>query len=234
MTSASRPIPSSGPIAGLALAILWLVVLLGACRTVAKSDVPQSDYDGWRFYCDAGGSLCLTVLEEDYSLILTEGESIPPQAEQHVVLMSPQGRHDIMGPNDLASSVSIATRDDAVEYLRFFSSWATVHLFEDQVLEIYRGRPGYLHGPKGECFICIPPQRWRDLGLESPQVGETPGGFLVTRYVVRPASDDPNAIDLYRIQQEVGKDGSVKTIFQTQHRGLTRPERYGLSFPAYL
>jgi hypothetical protein len=234
MTSASRPILGPGPTAGLALAIVWLVVLLGACRSVARSDVHHRDSDGWRFYCDGGESLCLTVLEAECSLTLIEGESIPPQAEQRVVLISPQGSHDVVGPNDLTSCVSIATRDEAVEYLRFFSSWATVHLFEDQLLEIYRGRPGYLHGPEGECFICLPPQRWRDLGLESPQVQETPGGYLVTRYVVRPASDDPNAIDLYQVQQQVDRDGSVTAISQTPHPGLTRPERYGLAFPAYL
>lgn len=180
-------------------------------------------------------SICLPVLNEDCSLVLAEGASIPSQEEDRVVLEAHGIQRTVSGPKDLLGCVSISSSMEAVEYLRFFSSWATVHLFKEQMLEVVEGRrPAYLYGPDGTCYTCLPPQRWHSLGLASPKVEQTPNGYVVTRYVVRPSPDDANASDLYRVTQRVASDGSVDLVKETPVPGLKDPERYGLAFPRYL
>lgn len=196
---------------------------------------PEAEDSDRQLFCLDSGSLCLAALRQECSLVLVEGESIPPQAEQRVVLVSDGVRRTVRGPEDLTGCVSIDHPEHALEYLRFFSSWATAHLFDQQLLEVSRGdRPAYLHGPEGTCFICLPPARWEALSLAPPRVEATRDGFLVTRYAVRPAPEDANASDLYRVVQFVGRDGAVKILSQDPVPGLDPGERYGLAFPRYL
>jgi len=183
----------------------------------------------------ADHSPCLSVLKPSCSLTLDRGESIPPEAEDRVVLQALGVRRIVKKPEDLAGCVSLNSPQDAIEYLRFFSSWKTVHLFRDQMLEVFEGeKPAYEYGPKGTCYLCLPPNRWRALGLASPKVIVEPGGYLVTRFVVRPSPADSNVSDLYRITQRVSHNGSVSLVDEEPIPGLTRAERFGLAFPLYL
>ena len=152
-----------------------------------------------------------------------------------MIVATPDDSRVVKGPDDLVGCISIRSSAEALEYLRFFSSSATVHLFADQMLEVFPGdRPAYIYGPKGTCYICLPPRRWRALHLSSPHVTETETGYLVTRYVVRPSPEDFNASDLYRVTQRVGHDGVVELVSETHVDNLTPRERYGLAFPGYL
>lgn len=209
--------------------------LLSPCVGVPTSLSRTDPSEGQDYLCDEGTAFCLTSLRADCSLYLQAGESIPPQAEERLVLIRPGGERFIKSPDDLVGCISIENQAQALEYLRFFSSWRTVHLFEKQLLEVFPGaKPAYLYGPQSSCRLCLPPHRWRTLGLEPAQVEQTPRGFVVTRYVVRPSPEDLNASDLYRIKQRVGHDGVVELIEQAHVPALSPRERYGLAFPRYL
>jgi len=239
MTIASRhPSTLRATAAFFSAAALCTGTLLGACRSTGEGLMqPLADIDGSRFFCSSSTALCLSTLEGDCSLGVKDSDptSIPPEAEQVAVLSRGSEHKVVSGPNELAGCVSVASPEDALEYLRFFSSFRTVHLFEDQLLEVFPARrPAYLFGPKGTCYTCLPPDRWRDLGLDGPRVESVDDGFLVTRYVVRPAPEDSNASDLFRVTQWVGHDGRVELLAKEEVPGLTPAERYGLSFPHYL
>lgn len=211
---------------------LCLAGLLDACLGVAGT---AHDYDGDEFLCDGGSSVCLSLLHPACSVILLEGGSIPPEAEQELVLVTDHDRRTVRGPGDLRGCVSIESPADALKYLRFFSASATVHLFDEQLLEVFRGRrPAYLYGPSGNCFICLPPGRWKALGLVEPKLEEVEGGYVVVRYAVRPATDNPNAINLFRVTHRVSHDGAVELLAEKEVPGLEKRERYGLAFPRYL
>lgn len=217
------------------LAVLPLVASLTGCRSTSPAELATDHVDSRRLFCLNDASPCLATLRPECPLVLVDGESIPPQREQRVRLVRDGVRRTVRGPEDLVGCVSIDHPEHALEYVRFFSSWATVHLFDEQLLEISRGgRPAYRHGPDGTCFICLPPARWEALNLAPPRVEATRDGFLVTRYVVRPAPEDANASDLYRIVQLVGRDGAVELVTQDSVPGLDPGERYGLAFPHYL
>lgn len=236
MTSAANDHHRPGsPMFWWTLVALAFIAFLNGCRTTSPPTFAPDPVDAHQLFCLDSASLCLTPLLPECSLLLVEGQSIPPQAEQRVHLVSDGVPRTVRGPDDLVDCVSIDRPEHALEYLRFFSSWSTIHLFSEQILEVSRGdRPAYLHGPDGTCFICLPPARWKALNLAPPRVEATRDGFLVTRYVVRPAPEDANASDLYRIVQRVGRDGGVELVSQDPVAGLDAGERYGLAFPRYL
>jgi hypothetical protein len=131
------------------------------------------------------------------------------------------------GPADLAGCVRIVSAADALEYLRLFSSYRTVHLAEPQRLEVFPG-------PSPDCVLtCLRPRIWRKLGLTPPSV--TPrddGSFEVTRIVMKPEPYDWMPT-LYRAVELVKPDGSVEILSET--RIPSAPEDLmGLGFPMYL
>jgi hypothetical protein len=117
----------------------------------------------------------------------------------------------------------------ALEYLRFFSSLVTWHLFEGMPLEVFVGQPGYIHGQDGaDCSVCLPPQRWVELGLHSPVVFADGNAFLVTRFVVRVVKSR-FALQLFRLTERVGRDGTVETMEQVPWLTLRDEEQVGLA-----
>lgn len=195
-----------------------------------------ADLEGARYFCGKPlqGRICVTFLVDACGLQFVEGKSLPSQAEDRVVLRSSEGhQRDVRHPDDMKGCVRLADEEQALEYLRFFSSPLTVYLFDYARIEVGRGSPGYLYGPEGDCGICLPPRRWQELGLSEPRIHMDSNGFLITRYIVKRASDNAMASNLYRIREKVHRDGIVD-IVEEMEIPLTPAERYGLGFPSYL
>ena len=87
-------------------------------------------------------SVCLPGVRAGCAVRFVEGESIPAEAGERIVVRFSFGEEEtVRGPADLAGCVRIASAAEALEYLRLFSSLSTVHLFEPQRLEVFAARP---------------------------------------------------------------------------------------------
>src|SRR4051794_26311504 len=166
---------------------------------------PAGDPLGERFLCSdvPTKKLCLPTLLSGCSLTLKPGSGIPSEPEERVLLHMGNDTHLVDGPNQLKGCVSISTEAQALEYLRFFSSLTTAHLFQDEMLEIYPS------SGKGCYRVCLPKDRWSSLKLPSPLVKKMGTGFRVMRLVIKPIPNHQD-VTVFRLTQEVGVDGTVK------------------------
>ncbi|MFW6012267.1 MAG: hypothetical protein ACOC92_00985 [bacterium] len=181
--------------------------------------------------------MCLSVLRSGCTLAITEeaethGDSVelnlPPQGSEVLTLSCPDESRRVTSIHDLAGHVRIDTPADALEYLRFFSSMMTVHLFEkeEKAMEIFQGEPG-------DCYSsCLPSERWSALGLKPTTVQTLAEGFRVARNVVRPVPSSVN-VSAFRVVVDVLPDGTVEQRSQ-QPLPLDDLDRARLTFPGYL
>lgn len=195
------------------------------------------DPAGLRFLCDdlVGQNVCLSVLKPDCKLSVVQERrtadglaelSIPPEASQVLMLSCPELSREVHSPADLAGHVSIDSDSEALEYLRFFSSMSTVHLFEDKQMEIFLGSDE-------ECFSsCLPSSRWAALELKPTAVEPLPSGFRVSRNVVRPVPSPVN-VTAFRTVVEVLPDGTVHAHAEKE-LSLTLEDQARLTFPGYM
>jgi hypothetical protein len=220
-----------------ALALLLLLLLLPAlgCASAPGPGEASSDRNGDRFLCgpEDARQVCLSLVHpliiDRCAVRFVEGGSIPAEAEERIAVRRSSGPEaPVHGPADLAGCVRIASAAEALEYLRLFSSRATVHLFEPQRLEVFAGQSG-----KACWSTCLPPRAWRKLKLAAPRVTtRDDGSFEVTRIVMKP---EPQAWmpTLYRIVERVTRDGAVEVL--SEKPIAAAPEDLeGLSFPMYL
>ncbi len=192
---------------------------------------PPADPDGKRFLCGPydARSVCLSVpFREGCALRFVEGESIPPEAEEKIVVRRPSGEEaQVHGPADVAGCVRVGSAAEALEYLRLFSSFKTVHLVEPQRLEVFPG-------PSESCLLtCLRPRIWRKLGLTEARV--TPredGSFEVARIIMKPEPHDWMPT-LYRAVELVKPDGAVEILSETKIPSAPE-DLAGLTFPMYL
>lgn len=201
--------------------------LVASNRGVARAE-PAGDPLGKRFLCsDAPAKrLCPPAILSGCRVTLEPGPGIPSEPEEKMLLHQGNESHRVDGPNQLKGCVSISTEAQALEYLRFFSSLRTVHLFRDKVLEIYPS------SGKGCYLVCLPKNRWDLLRLSSPLVKKTDVGFRVTRFVIKPV---PNRQDVtvFRLTQEVGAAGTVKEL-EVVPVSIPKADLLWLGFPSYL
>jgi len=206
---------------------LSLLLLLLGCASAPGPD----DANGHRFLCgpQEARQLCLPVVRGGCAVHFLQGESIPPEAGEKVVRFGEAGEEvRVQGPSGLTGCVRIETAADALEYLRFFSSLSTVHLFEPQRLEVFPGRSG------PDCrFTCLAPRIWRRLGLTEAAVTVLKeGSFEVRRTVMKP---EPQLWrpTLYRVVERVTRDGAVRTVSEEPVPARLEDLK-DLSFPMYL
>lgn len=183
-----------------------------------------ADIHGLRFRCNDLGSskICLRVLASRCKLEVQQGKSLPPEAEERVILTVAQSRSTVHSPKDLVGCVEINTEDDALEYLRFFSSLWTVHWFESSKLEIFPGR----------CLrTCLSHRDWRAFGLKKASVTRLEDGFEVRRVVARRGAERW-PLEVLEVVERVSRAGSVE---QLSARILDIPPeiRGRLNFPTY-
>jgi hypothetical protein len=211
---------------------LSLQVLILGCASAPGPGAPARDWNGDRFLCGARGTrpVCLSIVRTGCAVQFVAGESIPAETAEKIVVRLSFGEEDtVRGPADLAGCVRIASAAEALEYLRFFSSASTVHLFEPQQLEVFQGPP---HSPACRS-ACLPPRVWQKLGLAEPRVTSLNGGaFEVTRIVIKP-EPQPSQPTLYRVTERVARDGAVEILSEQAIPSMIE-DLAGLSFPAYL
>jgi hypothetical protein len=211
----------------------WIALLLAlGCASAPRQRGTAPDWNGDHFLCGPrdARSVCLSIVREECAVRFVEGESIPAEAEETIVVRRSSGAGiTVRGPADLAGCVRIANAADALEYLRLFSSRSTVHLFEPRRLEVFQGPSGC-----PACWsTCLPPRDWRKLRLAEPRVIPRPDGtFEVTRTVMKPIPQDwlPT---LYRVTERVTRDGAVE-ILTEEAIPAAMEDLAGLSFPMYL
>jgi len=211
----------------------WIVLFLTlGCASAPRQGGTAPDWNGGRFLCGSreARSVCLSSVRTGCALRFVEGESIPAEAEEKIVVRFSFGEEEtVRGPADLAGCVRIASAAEALKYLRLFSSLSTVHLFEPQRLEVFRGPSG---GPACRS-TCLPSRVWRKLGLAEPRVTSLDGGgFEVTRIVIKP-EPQPWMPTLYRINERVARDGAVEILSEEAIPSAVE-DLAGLSFPMYL
>lgn len=211
-----------------------------ACAGFPATVEPVAFHDdsGVRFRCQdpAQSRVCLDVLQPSCALeVVSErrkvGEhgteiSLPPESDDRLEVSCDGRTWIVRSAMDLIGYVDIQSPADAVEYLRFFSSMSTVHLFNSQAMEIYVGGVG-------ECFSsCLSEDRWRALGLEPTAVEVTSQGYLVSRNLVRPIPSDTD-VTAFRVTERVSPDGSIEVLAEEEIPiGLLDKAR--LTFPGYL
>ncbi len=193
--------------------------------SVPAASYTNDDFEGRRFSCNdpAWVNICLAPLKPGSSLSIAPGRGLPREPDDKLILVSDKQAWVITGPVDLVGHVDIKSEQDALEYLRFFSSFRTVHLFAAGELEVF----------KGKCFaVCLSSERWRNLGLSDARVALGEDGFDVTRYVIKPTERIPE-VQLYRVLQRVRRDGNVLTL-ESVPVPLSIGDRLRLSFPRFL
>ena len=196
------------------------------------------DPAGLRFRCGelSGSAMCLSVLKSGCSLQLQEVSGSEPRGEQEVELPAIQEETLVLScgsqtrcvrsVDDLQGQVIITSPSDALEYLRFFTSFWTTQFFTERKLEIRVGQPE-------TCFSsCLPQERWLELALEAPEVIPTEGGFKVSRPVILPIPH-PQMVTAYRIEEKVTFDGKVELLSQVEIP-LTLEDRGRLFFEGRL
>ncbi len=208
--------------------ILTFVFLLAAGNQgTAKTELSE-DPLGKRFL----GSSVLTkrlyppAVLSGCRMALEPGPGIPSEPGDKAVLHRDNKTLTVSGPDQLKGCVSISTEEQALEYLRFFSSLRTVHLFHDEILEIYPS------SSKGCYLVCLPKDRWDSLKLPSPLVKKTDSGFRVTRLVIKPIPTHQK-VTVFRLTQEVGTDVAVLELSSVPV-SLSAADLLWLGFPSYL
>jgi hypothetical protein len=150
----------------------------------------------------------------------------PPGLNDFVQLECSDTTQRVRSPKDLEGHVSLREPEDALDYLRFFSSVDTTYLFEDELLEISLD-------PDGVCaWPCLSSERWKQLGLEAPRIHVTHDGYEVTRHIVRPFPS-PTDVTAYRVIERVSRDGEVE-ILSEERIPLSLFDKAALAFPGRL
>jgi len=202
--------------------LLYVILLVEPVRRA-------HDPEGVRFLC--GGAtpptVCLSILRSECTLSLVSGASIPAEADDKVVIKSDRHEAQVTGPLELRGCVVIEAPRDALDYLSFFSSYRTVHLFRDQELEVH------LVDKRIGCVgVCLDRVRWKKLRLAEPSAKAVGQNYEVTRYVFRPVPQ-PWRVSIFRVTDEVTPDGGVRRLKETQVE-TTGDDLMGLAFPMYL
>jgi len=211
-----------------AFSVLTLWACRGTSLSPARANTP--DFFGLRFLCHDSSSmrLCLPVLKTGCSLTIAPGDGLPREPADRLLLVCQGESFLVEKAQDMADRVTIENEGDALEYVRFFSSYETVHLFSEKILEVHRGE-----GSDKDCFAtCLPASRWVGLGLSDPAVRRVGQDFEVTRYVIKPL---PNyyEVSLFRIVQRVGAHGLLEEV-SSDLVNVPLEDRLGLSFPQFL
>ena len=133
----------------------------------------------------------------------------------------------ITGPNDLKGCADIDSPDTALEYLRFFSSENTAHLFDDEKKEIFP-----MTGHRGCSSVCMTPKNWDDLHLHEPIITMQNDNYKIVRFIIRPIPKGYMPT-IYKEIVIVHKDGAVDSINEEK---ITDDPKYteGLGFGGFI
>jgi hypothetical protein len=209
--------------------LIFVCALLLVCPNGAssKTAAERKVQFGHRFWCEniVGNAMCLSVLRPECKLEVARTVALPNEPDDQLFLIHGDRKKLVNGPDQMVGCVEISDSAEALEYLRFFSSVRTVHLFDEKNLEIY-------HAAHDDCYVvCLPTERWQALGFTEPQFKETASGIQVTRFVIKPIPNRQE-VTVYRITQEVGAAGEVREI-SSEPVSIPQWDLLRLGFPSY-
>jgi len=210
------------------IGILLSVCIFSQPACSSSSTTSTHDPKGLRFTCDKLYPLeiCFDLLRPGCALHGEEENSLPPEASQRVVLQVDDERRVVRSPRDLDQCVTIQGPADALEYARFFSSYRTTHLFDQQRIEIFPGRT------KACGLACLPPKLWGSLGLPEATVRETDEGFRVIRSILRRVDQKPG-IGIFVEEELITPTGGIRLI-SSERVQASRDHLLHIGFPMYL
>ncbi len=205
--------------------------ILTASDTDAGAGGPRHpDYQGSRFFCGNPGSerVCLPYLRSKCSLTFVHGESIPEEAQEHLLIKRNGELTPVRTPSDLSGCVRLESVQEALDYLRFFSSLRTIHLFDQPFLEIFPARK-----KKRSCFYtCLPAKTWDRLGLVEATGSEGDNGFEISRIAIKRDASFVAGVKVVRIVEHVSRDGRICLISEESFV-FALEDIAGLMFPQY-
>jgi hypothetical protein len=212
------------------LSLLFFIAFMSAGARSEASNPADSlqRLMGRRFRCDepSWALLCLNVMAEECRISIVPGRGLPREANDRAVVVRRDEARMLNGPDALIGCVTINSEEEALELLRFFSSYSTVYLFQEKMLEIFPSADP-------QCFaICFSSERWRKLGFQEPVVRKVEGGFEVSRTVIKPTPKIPE-VEAFRLVQRVARNGQVSEVSR-QPIDLPEDLRLLLSFPSFL
>jgi hypothetical protein len=208
---------------------LCVALICGSPFHSAYGEEPSTDFAGIRFRCGklSSGNICLSVLLDECSLRIVQGEGIPREADEKLIITRGDREFVVTSPSALHDCISISTKDEALEYLRFFSSLWMTHFFEQEHMEIFQST-------EDQCGSgsCLPTRRWKSLDLKPVAVRKKSYGFEVRRNIVRPV---PNALHVsaFQVTERVTADGEVSQVSEEAIE-LEMDDKARLSFFRYL
>lgn len=226
------------------LFVLWAALALAgapisSCQSIPEAHAPhgtsiRDDVYGARFLLrqSEGVRVNLPGIDPGCELRLVSGGT-PSQAGESLALSGVAiDERPVWGPDDLVGCVRIDSGEQALEYLRFFSSMSTVHLFAQVELEFFPMSACGGGQSTGASLVCVPEDTWRRLGMDEAAVRAKKGVFVVRRYVKRLVGEDLVGTVL-AVTQRVARDGEVREL---STRRIDIPEHLviPLSFPLYM
>ena len=200
----------------------------------SNSDCVLSEINGLNFRCGrATDSECirLSVLNEDCILKFVPGVSIPPSATEEVSLTKNNVTKRVNCPEDMVGCVTIKNPEDALEYLRFFSTHWMAYLFNK---EIQRQEIFKMPSAGKNNSVCLPEKRWKRLNLREPIIKRLRDGFIVIRYIIRPKGKPADLyVAIHRETSFVSTAGEIIVLDETEVPSTLEDTVY-LGFPAFL
>ncbi|MEM7819970.1 MAG: hypothetical protein QXD48_04050 [Candidatus Aenigmatarchaeota archaeon] len=216
--------------------LLLIVLFIFSC---SMPKIPCEAINGSKYRCSVYdyNSKCinLSVLKKGCTLEFVPGESIPPEATEKIVLKYKDIVKEIRSPDDFASlgceCIYIWNENQALEYLRFFSSYETFYLFDDWKIEIYPADK-YENKDYGCYGFTIPKRLWNKLGLHDPIVEYKEEGFIITRFIIKPIPR-PYMPTIFKETVLVERHGKISVL---KEEVITSCEKYteGLGFPNFI
>lgn len=211
----------------LVLCAVFFLLFSASCQASlpAASSSEGNNLLGGRFRCNDPSwvTVCLKVLRENCSLSIAPGRGIPRKPGDTLILIHGDEARIVKSPQNLVGCVDIRSEEDALEYLRFFSSFEMVYLFGQEELEVY----------EGGCFaVCLPAERWSALKLVQPTVVIKDDGFEVRRYIFKATVNKPE-VQLFRVIQKVGRGGEILTL-ESEPVPMSWEDRLKLRFPQFM
>ena len=226
-----RNLKSTARAVGAARSRLALLASLLACQLMVSQPSPTRAALEDGPIEETTGKVELRALMKGCSVSITQKDPqavcIPREACEYLLLRCGREEIPVLTKLDLQGKVEIREPEEALQYLRFFSSKKTYYFFRDPYVEIYPA-------PEDECISpCLPSERWNELGLHQASVTSTRDGwFEVTRNIVRRDGPAGNP-RLYTATEAVSSDGQIELLKQISVP-TTRFDEVWLMFPGAL
>jgi hypothetical protein len=159
------------------------------------------------------------------------GGGLPFSAFERVELRVGEHLTFVHGPADLVGHVRVASPQDALQYVRVFTSPATARAMRSamwvEVVPMSAVDPQFVFGrdeyvdkllqhsaaPTGREFGVLTDDQWREAGLVGPTVVRADGGFIVVRLLFRPDERGPQewwTQTAHWVAERVTTDGRIE------------------------